>query len=63
MSYSYFNLVSFYSSSVILSLPPTAINRLSSNEKNKILSHKNYIPYILEQRANKIILTDDQLSQ
>jgi hypothetical protein len=50
---------------VMIPLPP-AILRLSSIEQDRILSNKNYYPqiaHILEEKVDKIRLTDDQIKK
>ena len=51
---------------VMMPLPPIAIHRLSPIEQDKILSNKNSYPqiaHILEEKVDKIRLTNDQIKQ
>ena len=51
---------------VVMPLPPIAIHRLSSIEQDRILSNKNSYPqiaHILEEKVDKIRLTNDQIKQ
>ena len=50
---------------VVMPLPP-AIHRLSPIEQDRILSNKNYYPqiaHILEEKVDKIRLTNEQIKQ
>ena len=51
---------------VVMPLPPIAIHRLSPIEQDRILSNKNGYPQIaniLEEKVDKIRLTNDQIQQ
>ena len=51
---------------VVMPLPPIAIHRLSPIEQDRILSNKNSYPqiaHILEEKVDKIRLTNEQIKQ
>ena len=51
---------------VVMALPPVAIHRLSPIEQDRILSNKNSYPqiaHILEEKVDKIRLTNEQIKQ
>lgn len=54
-----------YAAAVMIPLPP-AIHKLSPIEQDRILSNEKYYPqiaHILEEKVDKIVLTNEQIKQ